>query len=122
MTQQHRYYTRERRGQNTLSGYLVAKYGLGTRKAEIICREYGYLPTTPLSMISSEKLSSMNRITKENEIVQRELNTISVSNKVKLGTTQGIRRRRGLPVRGQRTHTNASTSRKLNKGRVFDRH
>lgn len=119
--QQHRLYTTDRRGRNTLSGYLVTTYGFGTKKAEVICREYGYLPSTPLSRISSEKLNAINRVTKDNEAVQRELNVRGVSKKVKLGTTQGIRRRRGLPVRGQRTHTNASTSRKLNKGRVYDR-
>ena len=75
---QHRHYTTDRRGRNTLSGYLVTKYGLGTKKAEIICREYGYLPTTPLPRISSEKLNSINRVTKENEFVERELRTMSV--------------------------------------------
>ncbi len=122
MTQQYRHYMTDRRGRNTLSGYLVSKYGLGPKKAEVICREYGYLPTTPLVRISSEKLNSINRVTKETELVEQEFHTLRVSKKVKLGTTQGIRRRRGLPVRGQRTQTNASTSRKLNKGRVYDRH
>lgn len=107
-----------RHSRNSLGGYLKLKYGIGNHLASHICKEFGYLSTTPIDKMSSEKIRRLNKYT--DPYGQRVLNqTVShVSKKVKLGTTQGIRMRLGLPVRGQRTHTNRMRARRLNKSRI----
>lgn len=97
----------------SLAGYLVNRHGIGISRSIDLCKELGFLPTRPSSKLSYQNL---RQIDAKLDIIAtpRQVMLNNIKAKVQLGTNQGIRRRLGRPVRGQRTHTNASTARKLN--------
>lgn len=101
----------------TLGGTLMSKYGVGRSVAVQVCNELGYLPSTPYVNLSVENRNQIQRYTEINK-GSREVMNKDIAHKVKVGCTQGIRMRMGRPVRGQRTHTNASTARMLNAARA----
>lgn len=86
-------------------------YGIGPTVAKILCATTGINPTTKVSDLSEEQLDSIrNEISKlvvEGDL-RREI-SMNIKRLMDLGTYRGIRHRRGLPVHGQRTKTNART-------------
>jgi len=111
---------KEGRSSKTLAGYLMTKYGIGRSRSEMLCNELGFLPSMAFNKLSSENMAIVEMYT-EVESMARETMIKNINKKVKLGTTQGIRRRLGRPVRGQRTHTNGSNARKLNAQLIWKR-
>jgi small subunit ribosomal protein S13 len=84
---------------------LTAIYGIGRPRAKAICTAAGVLPTAKIKDLSD---ADMDRL--------REL-TMSIKRLMDLGCYRGVRHRRGLPVRGQRTRTNARTRKGPRKAR-----
>jgi small subunit ribosomal protein S13 len=86
-------------------------YGIGPTVAKNLCAATGISPTAKVSDLSEEQLDSLrNEIGKmmvEGDL-RREV-SMNIKRLMDLGTYRGIRHRRGLPVRGQRTKTNART-------------
>jgi small subunit ribosomal protein S13 len=101
----------------SLLNHLRSFYGVGRTRGAQICEEFGYLPTALYGGRSSEAVTRIDAYARGEEVV-RLVRSRHVKRKVKLGTFAGIRRRRGLPARGQRTQTNASTAGRLNIGRT----
>ena len=90
---------------------LTYVYGIGRTRAKNICLKIGVDPTTKISDLDEEQLESIrNEI--GNFIVEGDLRR-EVATNIKrlqdLGTNRGIRHRRHLPVRGQKTKNNART-------------
>ncbi len=92
---------------------LTAIYGIGRTRALAICARVGIEPSTKLRDLPDEKLDMLRtevaRFTVEGDL-RREVG-ISIKRLMDLGCYRGIRHRRGLPVRGQRTRTNGRTRR-----------
>jgi small subunit ribosomal protein S13 len=90
---------------------LQSIYGIGRSRSKQICAEAGVAPTTPIKSLSEgevEKLrAEIAKFAVEGDL-RREVG-ISIKRLIDLGTYRGLRHRRGLPVRGQRTRTNART-------------
>jgi len=90
---------------------LTAIYGIGRAAANDICREVGIVPSIKIKELSEEQLEairgSVNKLTVEGDL-RREV-SMSIKRLMDLGCYRGIRHRRGLPLRGQRTRTNART-------------
>jgi small subunit ribosomal protein S13 len=90
---------------------LQSIYGIGRSRSKLICAEAGVVPTTPIKSLSEgevEKLrAEIAKFAVEGDL-RREVG-ISIKRLIDLGTYRGLRHRRGLPVRGQRTRTNART-------------
>ena len=90
---------------------LQSIYGIGRARSKTICIEAGVDPSTPIKSLSEgevEKLrQSVAKFAVEGDL-RREVG-ISIKRLMDLGTYRGLRHRRGLPVRGQRTRTNART-------------
>lgn len=90
---------------------LTAIYGIGRPRAQKICATTGIVKTRKIKELTEEELDKLrNEIAKF--IVEGDLRrevSISIKRLVDLGCYRGIRHRRGLPVRGQRTRTNART-------------
>ena len=86
-------------------------FGIGATTARSICEKTGIVPSTRTSTLSPEQLDAVrNEVTKltvEGDL-RREL-SMNIKRLMDLGCNRGIRHRRGLPVRGQRTKTNART-------------
>ena len=86
-------------------------YGIGSTTAQQLCETAGIAPNTKVSDLSEEDLDSLrNEVTKLNVEgdLRREI-SMNIKRLMDLGTYRGIRHRRGLPVNGQRTKTNART-------------
>jgi small subunit ribosomal protein S13 len=90
---------------------LTAIYGIGRSRALKICEAAGVTATTKMKDLSDsdvEKLrDEVGKFTVEGDL-RREV-SMSIKRLMDLGCYRGVRHRRGLPVRGQRTRTNART-------------
>ncbi len=90
---------------------LTAIYGVGRVRAQKICDEAGIIRTTRVSQLSEDDAEKLRNVVTQYEVegdLRREV-TMNIKRLMDLGTYRGMRHRRGLPVRGQRTSTNART-------------
>ena len=91
---------------------LTYIYGIGLTTSKKILAETGINPDTRTDDLTEEELSKLRDYIQNNLTVEGDLHR-EVSQNVKrlmeIGCYRGLRHRRGLPVRGQRTHTNART-------------
>jgi small subunit ribosomal protein S13 len=90
---------------------LTYIFGIGKTRAKTICAEVGIQESSKISDLSDEQLDAIRgeigKVTVEGDL-RREV-SMNIKRLMDLGTFRGIRHRRGLPVRGQRTKTNART-------------
>ncbi|MDD5112436.1 MAG: 30S ribosomal protein S13 [Methylobacter sp.] len=90
---------------------LTAIYGIGRKTAADICNEVGISPSVKIKELSEVELESIrsliSKMTVEGDL-RREV-SMNIKRLMDLGCYRGIRHRRGLPLRGQRTRTNART-------------
>ena len=90
---------------------LTSIYGIGRTRAYKICAEAGVTPSTKMKDLSDgemEKLrDGVSKVAVEGDL-RREV-SMNIKRLMDLGSYRGIRHRRGLPLRGQRTRTNART-------------
>src|SRR5512139_2531179 len=90
---------------------LTYIYGIGRTTAQRICAAAGVKPTSRIQDLSEADLDAIRneigKLTVEGDL-RREV-SMSIKRLMDLGTYRGMRHRRGLPVRGQRTRTNART-------------
>ena len=90
---------------------LTSIYGVGRRRSQEICDKVKVPYSTKVSDISDEKLEQIRQVIKEYVIegdLRREVST-NIKRLVDLGCYRGIRHRKGLPLRGQKTKSNART-------------
>lgn len=90
---------------------LTAIYGIGRTRANKICAAAGIRPSVKVKDLSDTEMEKLReqvaRVVVEGDL-RREV-TMNVKRLMDLGCYRGVRHRRGLPVRGQRTRTNART-------------
>ena len=90
---------------------LTSIYGIGRTRAIKICEASGVAPATKIKDLADQEVEALRKEV-ENYTVEGDLRR-EVSMDIKrlrdLGCYRGVRHRRGLPVRGQRTKTNART-------------
>ncbi len=90
---------------------LTAIYGIGRRTANDICVEVGVEPSKKIKELTEDQLETIRvvitKMTVEGDL-RREV-SMNIKRLMDLGCYRGIRHRRGLPLRGQRTRTNART-------------
>ena len=90
---------------------LTAIYGIGRTRAMHICEVVGIEPMARLQDLPEDKVDAIRaavaKLTVEGDL-RREV-SMNIKRLMDLGCNRGIRHRRGLPVRGQRTRTNART-------------
>src|SRR5207249_9491726 len=98
---------------------LTAIYGIGRPRARMICMAAGVGPSTKIKDLSDAQMDKLRelvgRYTVEGDL-RREV-TMSIKRLMDLGCYRGVRHRKGLPVRGQRTRTNARTRKGPRKAR-----
>ena len=90
---------------------LTAIYGVGRSRARAICTSAGIVHTTKIKDLSDTDMEKLREQVAKFAIegdLRREV-SMNIKRLMDLGTWRGLRHRRGLPVRGQRTHTNART-------------
>ena len=97
---------------------LTAIYGIGRTTSLRLCSAVGVVPSTKVSELTDAQLElfriEIAKITVEGDL--RRVVTMNIKRLMDLGCYRGLRHRRGLPVRGQRTKTNARTRKGRRKG------
>ncbi|GAA1160032.1 small subunit ribosomal protein S13 [Kitasatospora gansuensis] len=91
---------------------LTYVYGIGRTRAQLALAETGVNPDIRVRDISEDDLVKLGQYIDANFEVEGDLRravAADIRRKVEIGCYEGLRHRRGLPVRGQRTHTNART-------------
>ena len=91
---------------------LTYIFGIGDTLAGEICTNSGVDGNSRVRDLTDEEVSKLRGYIDENLQVEGDLRRDiqqDIKRKMEIGAYQGIRHRRGLPVRGQRTHTNART-------------
>ena len=90
---------------------LTSIYGVGRTRAEQICKTTGIAPGRKIMELTEEEVEKLRTevagLTVEGDL-RREV-SMNIKRLMDLGCNRGIRHRRGLPLRGQRTRTNART-------------
>ncbi len=87
-------------------------YGLGETSAQAICAKAKLDPTTKVDDLTDGEVKNIRDIIENDYRVEGDLRReiqMSIKRLMDLGCYRGLRHRRGLPARGQRTHTNART-------------
>ncbi|MCI5946866.1 MAG: 30S ribosomal protein S13 [Oscillospiraceae bacterium] len=91
---------------------LTYIYGIGRKSADIILKETGVNPDIRVKDLSEDDLAKIRDYIDKNFIVEGDLRrnvALNIKRLVEIGCYRGVRHRKGLPVRGQRTKTNART-------------
>ena len=91
---------------------LTYIYGVGRTTAKKVCEGVGIDENTRVRDLTEEEVTRLRTWIDANLKVEGDLRRDvqnDIKRKMEIGSYQGIRHRRGLPVRGQRTHTNART-------------
>lgn len=97
---------------------LTAIYGIGKNTSLKLCSLVGIEPSIKVSQLTEAQLELLRteiaKITVEGDL--RRVVTMNIKRLMDLGCYRGLRHRRGLPLRGQRTKTNARTRKGRRKG------
>ena len=91
---------------------LTYIFGVGRSTAQEICDNVGISRDTRVRDLTDEEVAQLRTYVDQNLKVEGDLRrevAANIKRKVEIGTYEGLRHRRGLPVRGQRTRTNART-------------
>jgi len=93
---------------------LTAIYGIGPRQAKDVIGEVGILNNPRVKDLTESELNSIRGVIDKDRIIEgdlrREVN-LNIRRLIDIGSFKGTRHRKNLPVRGQRTRTNARSKR-----------
>ena len=91
---------------------LTYIHGIGTTSAQSICGKAGIVAKRRINELTEDELDKLRDIIDADYLVEGDLRrktSMDIKRYLDLGCLRGLRHRRNLPVRGQRTHTNART-------------
>ena len=108
-----------------ISQGLIKIYGIGNNNAEKICRHFGFLKKIRVKDLTQNDWSNVLKYIRRQKIkIEKDLKKklkFNISNLINIRNYRGLRHFKGLPVRGQRSHSNSKTQKKLYKGRSNQR-
>ncbi len=91
---------------------LTYIFGIGKTTAQQMCDDLGLDRNTKVSDLTEDEVNQIRQYVDQNLTIEGDLRRDvqnDIKRKIEIGCLQGVRHRKGLPVRGQRTHTNART-------------
>src|SRR5436305_1090455 len=103
---------------------LTYIYGIGRTRALSLCHRAGIDPNRKVSDLHEDEVNRIRTILEEEGAVEGDLRkevSMNVKRLMEMGSYRGLRHRRGLPVRGQRSHTNARTRKGPRKGTIANK-
>jgi small subunit ribosomal protein S13 len=103
---------------------LTYIYGIGRTRALSLCYRAGIDPNKKVADMTEDETNHVRQILEEEGAVEGDLRkeiSMNVKRLIEMGSYRGFRHRRGLPVRGQRTHTNARTRKGPRRGTVANK-
>ncbi len=103
---------------------LTYIYGIGRTRSQSLCHRAGIDPNKRVSDLTEDEVNKVRTILEEEGEVEGDLRkevSLNVKRLIEMGSYRGLRHRRGLPARGQRTHTNARTRKGPRRGTVANK-
>ncbi len=103
---------------------LTYIYGVGRTRSKSILFRAGINPDTRVADLTEEEVSKIRQILEDEGAVEGDLRkelSMNIKRLIEMGSYRGLRHRRGLPVRGQRTHTNSRTRKGPRRGTVANK-
>ncbi|MFZ0961896.1 MAG: 30S ribosomal protein S13 [Terriglobia bacterium] len=103
---------------------LTYIYGIGRARSLSILMRSGIDPNKKINDLTEDETSKIRAILEEEGAVEGDLRketAMNIRRLIEVGSYRGMRHRRSLPVRGQRTHTNARTRKGPRKGTVANK-
>ena len=103
---------------------LTYIYGIGRKRSNDVLTAAGVSPDIRVKDLSEDDVRKISRVIEEQGRVEGDLRkeiSMNIKRLMEIGSWRGIRHRRNLPVRGQRTHTNARTRKGPRKGTVANK-
>ena len=103
---------------------LTSIYGIGRSRSNSILARAGVSADKKVRDLDEKEVDRIRRIIEEEGAVEGDLRkevTMNVRRLIEIGSYRGLRHRRNLPVRGQRTHTNARTRKGPRRGTIANR-
>jgi len=100
---------------------LTYIYGIGRARSNSILRRADINPDTKVRDLTEDEVGRIRRILEEEGAIEGDLRkeiSMNIRRLIEVGSYRGLRHRRNLPVRGQRTHTNARTRKGPRKGTI----
>jgi small subunit ribosomal protein S13 len=91
---------------------LTYIHGIGPAKAKVICAKVGLAPERRVNQLTDDEVLRIREVIDSDYRVEGDLRrevAMNIKRLMDLGCYRGLRHRKGLPVHGQRTHTNART-------------
>ena len=91
---------------------LTYIFGIGLTTSQKICDDLELDRNTKVSNLTEDEVNKIRQYVDQNLTIEGDLRRDvqnDIKRKIEIGCLQGVRHRKGLPVRGQRTHTNART-------------
>jgi small subunit ribosomal protein S13 len=103
---------------------LTYIYGIGRTRSLSLCHRAGIDPDKKVADMTEEEINRVRQILEEEGAVEGDLRkeiSMNIKRLMEMGSYRGLRHRRGLPVRGQRTHTNARTRKGPRRGAIANK-
>ncbi len=100
---------------------LTYIFGIGRTRSNVILKDAGVSPDTRVKDLSEDDVRKITRVIEDQGRVEGDLRkevSMNIKRLMDIGCYRGLRHRRGLPVRGQRTKTNARTRKGPRRGAV----
>lgn len=102
--------------QNPVFFALTKVHGIGRSTAFFICKKLGFSINLKIKNLNQEQIAELLQLIDSSELLLnnelKKLKSITLKKLISIKSYRGLRRVRGLPVRGQRTHTNAKSAKK----------
>jgi len=99
-------------------------YGIGEARSREILAKANVAETTKVQDLTEDEANRIRQVIEEGSNVEGDLRkeiSLNIKRLIEIGSYRGNRHRRGLPARGQRTHTNARTRKGPRKGTVANK-
>ena len=103
---------------------LTYIYGIGRTRAKSLLHRVNVDPNKKIGDMTEDEVNHIRQILEDEGSVEGDLRkevSLNIKRHIEMGSYRGLRHRRGLPVRGQRSHTNARTRKGPRKGTVANK-
>jgi small subunit ribosomal protein S13 len=103
---------------------LTYIYGIGRTRSKSILHRAGVDPDKKVSDLAEDEVSRIRQVIEDEGSVEGDLRkeiSMNIKRLIEMGAYRGLRHRRGMPTRGQRTHTNARTRKGPRRGTIANK-
>jgi small subunit ribosomal protein S13 len=103
---------------------LTYIYGIGRTRAKSLLYRVNVDPNKKIGDMTEDEVNNIRQILEDEGSVEGDLRkevSLNIKRHIEMGSYRGLRHRRGLPTRGQRTHTNSRTRKGPRKGTVANK-